>query len=242
MDVDRGKGNPGARSLPPDALERLRRRAVAAVESGMPQSHVARLYGVSRKTVGNWMRAYEAGGEGAFRPRRRGRRVGQQLALSASQQGWVIKTIASGPPNEVELPSLLWTRTAVAKLIQRQFGISLSGGTIDQYLGRWELSSRTGPFARLDECAPGSMLVVWTRPRSPEDDERRHALVAVNHRGVLFFRASEHPFTGDQLADFGRRLRIQLDVDVRLLVRSWPAEHADALEQWHDADCEVRAP
>jgi transposase len=239
MDGERAKGHADARSLPPDALERLRRKAVAAVEAGIPQSQVARLYGVSRKTVGNWMRAYQAGGEGAFRPRRRGRRVGQQLALSPSQQSWVLKTIASGPPHEMDLPSLLWTRKALATLIRRQFGISLSGGTIDQYLGRWELTCRTGPFARLDECEPGTMLVAWTRPRSPEDDERRHALVAVNHRGVLFFIAGEHPFTGERLAEFGRRLRVQLGVDVRLFVRSWPSAQADVLRQWHEADREV---
>lgn len=233
------KSTAGARSLPADALEKLRRQAVAAVESGMPQSHVARLFGVSRKTVGNWMRAYHADGEVAFRPRRRGRRAGEQLALSAAQQSWVVKTLAGGPPDDVGLPSLLWTRKALTDLIRREFGISLSAGTVDQYLGRWELTSRAGPLGRLHEREPGTLLVAWTHPHSAPGADRMNALVAVNHRGVLSFVASEHPFTVDQLTDFRKRLRVQLACDVRLRVRAWPSAHADLLTRWRETDAEV---
>ena len=61
---------------------------VASVESGVSQSHAAHMFGVSRKTVGTWVRAYQVKGEEALRPRRRGRRTGEQLALSAAQQAW----------------------------------------------------------------------------------------------------------------------------------------------------------
>jgi len=231
--------NAGARSLPADALERLRRQAVAAVESGMPQSHVARLFGVSRKTVGNWMRAYYTDGERAFRPRRRGRRAGEQLALSPAQQAWIVKTVAGGPPDDLGLPSLLWTRKALAELIRRQFGISLSGGTIDQYLARWEVTDRTGPLAPPHECESDTLLVAWTHPRAANGVERMHALVAVNHRGLLFFLAGEQPFTEPRLADFRKRLRVQLGADVRLHVRSWPAPFAESLARWRLSDAAV---
>lgn len=227
-------GSTGARSLRPEALERLRRQAVAAVESGLPQSHVARNFGVSRKTVGNWMRAYEAAGESAFRPRRRGRRAGDRLALSTGQQGSLLKEIMSGTPETLGLPSLLWTRRVLGELVRKRFGISLSAGTVDQYLSRWQFS-RTGPPARPAGCEPRSLLVTWTRPCSPEDGLHRNALVAVNHRGILFFLGSEHAFTGDQLAEFRQRLCVQLAVDVHLVVQDWPIVHAGVLAQWRDA-------
>src|ERR1700738_690593 len=97
------------RSLPAAALEDLRRRAVAAVESGRSQVEVARLLGVSRKTVGVWVRAYRSSGEAAFPPQRRGRRPGEQLALSFPQQRWVVKTLVTGSPDEVGLRYRLWT-------------------------------------------------------------------------------------------------------------------------------------
>src|SRR5207248_6829084 len=108
-----------ARSLSAEALETLRRRAVAAVEAGESQSEVARLFGVSRKTVGAWVLAYQKEGDDALRPKTRGRRPGEQLALSPAQQAWTVKTIVSGPPDRAGMPHLLWTRQAIAELVNR---------------------------------------------------------------------------------------------------------------------------
>jgi transposase len=239
MDSHEGISTVGARSLPADALERLRRQAVAAVEAGMPQSHVAKLFGVSRKTVGSWVHAYQADGEAAFVPRRRGRRAGERLALSVAQQAWIVKTVAGSPPDEVGLPCLLWTRKAIAEVIRRQFGLSLSGATIDQYLGRWELLDSAGPLGRPPGYPGGTLQVAWTRPRSPIGPDRLHALVAVNSRGVLLFLADEQPFGAAQLAEFRKRLRVQLGREVRLLVRSWPAPYSELLDRWQETDTEV---
>ncbi|MCI2415841.1 helix-turn-helix domain-containing protein [Saccharopolyspora sp. K220] len=128
-----------ARNLSPEALEELRRRAVAAVESGSSRTEVARLLGVSRKTVGAWLRAYRRTGEESFRPKVRGRRPGEQLALSPAQQAWTVKTIAAGTPDEHDLPHALWTRQAVAELVNREYRILLSPATVGQYLARWGL-------------------------------------------------------------------------------------------------------
>ena len=225
----------GARSLCADVLERLRRQAVAAVESGVSQAHAARQFGVSRKTVGKWVRAYHADGEVAFRTRRRGRRAGERLALSPTDQAWIVKTLASSPPDEVGVPSLLWTRRAVAELVRRQFGISLSGGTIDQYLERWELFDRAATAEHAHRCCAETLLLGWVQPLSPAGAERVNALVAVNSRGMLFFLASEQPFTTNELTRFRQRLRVQLANDVGLLVHSWPSAHREELTRWqHD--------
>jgi len=145
----------------------------------------------------------------------------------------VVDTVSAGPPDEVGLPSLLWTRKALAELIRGRFGVPLSPATIDRYLGRWELLGRTGPPWQPGDCAPGTFLVAWTHPRSPSGSGHLNALVAVNSRGVLLFLAGEHPFTAAHLTEFHRRVRVQLGRDVRLLVRAWPAAHSALLAQWH---------
>jgi transposase len=244
MDQQSGWGGGDTRKLPADALERLRRRVVAAVESGISQSHVARMFGVSRKTVGTWVRAYQAHGEQAFRPRRRGRRTGEQLALSAAQQAWVVKTVASSPPDQVGLPYLVWTRPAIADLLRREFAITLSPATIDHYLLRWEMITKTPPLALpRDSPAPGpvhaALWMAWTCPRSLTGSELMHALVAVTNRGMLLFLASERPFDRERLADFRTRLRVQLARDVRLVVRVWPTEHYPLLGRWRTEDRNV---
>lgn len=232
MDVRRDLGAAGARSLPADALERIRRQAVAAVESGISQSRVADLFGVSRKSVGSWVRAYQTRGEAALRPRRRGRRVGEQLALSPDQQAWVVKTVAGGLPDTAGLPSLLWTRKAIVELVRGQFEVTLSAATVSRYLARWELFGPAGLRWQPSDCASGTLTVAWTQPLSLTGQARLHALVAVNKRGLLHFWAGTQPFTRAQLAEFHRRLRVQLGRDVQLLVHSWPAAHSALLGQW----------
>ena len=94
-----------ARSLPAEALEVLRRRAVAAVEAGMSRTEVARAFGVSRKTVGAWVQAYRAAGDDALRPKPRGRRPGEQLALSPPRQAATLEAIIAGSPETHGLPT-----------------------------------------------------------------------------------------------------------------------------------------
>ncbi len=126
-----------ARRLSPGALEELRRRAVAAVGSGRSQGEVARLFGVSRQTVNVWVQAQRRGGERALASRRRGRRPGEQQALKPWQQAQIARAIREKNPDQLKLPFFLWTREAVAELIERRYGIRLSVVAVGGYLRRW---------------------------------------------------------------------------------------------------------
>ncbi|MFE0022626.1 helix-turn-helix domain-containing protein [Amycolatopsis sp. NPDC059021] len=177
-----------ARSLSAEALEELRRRAVAAVEAGGTRAAVARLLGVSRKTVGAWVSSYQRLGDEAFRPKRRGRRPGEQYALTPAQQAWTVRTIVDGRPDRHGLPHRLWNRQAIAELINREFGVLISTTTVSQYLVRWGLIEESRLLdlmrGRVTEIAPrqrtpirgdewlsdaDAVWVAWTRPRQPQD-------------------------------------------------------------------------
>lgn len=196
-----------ARGIPADALEILRRRAVAAVEAGASRAEVARTFGVSRKTVGEWVRAYRAEGDDAFRSKTRGRRPGVQLALTPAQQASIIKTIIAGTPEKHGLPHLLWNRQAVAELVNHRFRILLSATTVTHYLARWSLIDedeylqemvrhRAAPVVpaqrplpgRADPGLPGGEVVwlAWTRPRIPPETGR--GPVAAGHNLMSGFR------------------------------------------------------
>ncbi|WAL65436.1 helix-turn-helix domain-containing protein [Amycolatopsis cynarae] len=239
--------NRDTRSLPPQVLEDLRRRAVAAVESGVPQVQVALLYGVSRKTVGVWVRAYRMRGADSFRARKRGRRSGEQLALSPVQQSWIVKLIDSGPPDELGLDHRLWTRQAVAELIDREFRVGLSSTTVGQYFVRWGilpeanlLHTLRGSGMRTAEEAPWLpcaevLWVAWLSPRRPAAEHGvRHVLAAVSNRGVLYFLAATEPFDAAAVHDFLRRLVTQLDRPVNVVIRWWPVQHFDVLLSWRE--------
>lgn len=257
-----------ARSLPADALEDLRRRAVAAVEAGVTRAEVARLFGVSRKTVGAWVAAYRREGTEAFRPRRRGRRPGEQFALSAEQQAWVVRTIVDGPPDRIGLPQRLWTRQAIAELAHREFGILISSPTVSQYLDRWGLVEERRLLEmrrsrvisdRPPEPRPGTewlanaeiLWLAWTRPRTPADARRGpvadrrnlltgfrdhfgdvNLLLALSHRGMVYFQARRGAFDARQANEFLARLAEQFGRGLDVVVCDWPVQHDEILRGW----------
>jgi transposase len=127
-----------ARSLSQDAQEALRRRGVKlVVEDGWTQVAAGEALGVSDRTVGAWVRRFRRDGADALAKRRRGRRAGEQQALSAAQQQKIAELVAGKCPDQLQIPGLLWTRAAVGKLIEQQTGLRLEISTVGRYLRAW---------------------------------------------------------------------------------------------------------
>ncbi|WP_244454613.1 IS630 family transposase [Micromonospora echinofusca] len=141
------------RSLSPAAQEDLRRRVVAAVKAGMSQAAAARAFQVAPKTVWRWVDAFDRKGNRGLNARRRGRRAGEQKALTARQQARVRRAIIHQCPDQLALPGLVWTRPQVRQLIRGWFGLELSLVTIGVYLRSWGLSPQK-PVRRAYEQDP----------------------------------------------------------------------------------------
>jgi transposase len=129
-----------ARSLPGVAQAALRKRAVRAVLEGMTQAQAARVFGVHHNAVNRWIKRYREGGWEGLSERRRGRRPGEQAALSEHQQQEVIALVRDTTPDELGLPGFLWTRDAVAELIAQRYGRWLARTTVGGYLRGWGFS------------------------------------------------------------------------------------------------------
>ncbi|MBT4502074.1 MAG: IS630 family transposase [Gemmatimonadetes bacterium] len=126
-----------ARSLPAEAQENLRRRAIRAILSGAKQTEVARILGVTRQAVAGWVRAHRSGGAEALKTKRQGRPPGKRL--QPWQSAHVLKDLIRHLPDELGLDDLLWTRDSVAQLVRKKFGIRLSRWTVRRYLRFWGL-------------------------------------------------------------------------------------------------------
>jgi len=125
-----------ARRLPPSTQEQLRHKAVAAVEDGMTQTKAAEVFGVARKTIWVWMKAYRAGGMHALKSRKRGPKR-EQTRLKGWQAAAICTLIRDRHPEQLKLPFVLWTAEAVRQLIHRRFRVRLSARTVRRYLLRW---------------------------------------------------------------------------------------------------------
>ena len=143
-------GDRDFRKLEPSVQAELRRRAVALVDAGKTRQEAAAAVGVNRRFVGAWVKARDRGGERALEGGRRGRRPGEQLALQDRQAVRIRRLITDKCPDQLKLPFALWTREAVAALIERETGIRLSLQAVSVYLKRWGFTAQR-PMKRATE-------------------------------------------------------------------------------------------
>ena len=113
------------RKLEPAVQAELRRRAVALVDAGKTRQEAAAAVGVNRRFVGEWVKARDLCGDGALDGAKRGRRPGEQLALQDKDAARIRRLITDKCPDQLKLPFALWTREAVAVLIEQLTGVRL---------------------------------------------------------------------------------------------------------------------
>ena len=117
----------------------------------MRDRDAARLFGVTRQSLGRWMKAYREGGQKGLRQKRQGRPRGG--SLDQRQQNRIKKIVIDRRPEQLKLPFFLWTRSAVAQLIEEKYEIKLSIWTVGRYLRRWGFTPQK-PIRRAFEQSP----------------------------------------------------------------------------------------
>lgn len=141
-------------------------RGVKMLEAGFTQVEVADALGVGERQVRRWQKRFRRGGWRALEKRRRGRRPGEQEALSASQQQRLVEAIRSKHPDQLRIPALLWTRSSVQELIERECGVLLEIGTVGRYLRRWGFTLKR-PTRRALEADP-VVVEAWLEQVYPQ--------------------------------------------------------------------------
>jgi transposase len=139
------------RSLSGEAQAALRNRAVQAVLDGMTQAEAARVFRVHPNAVNRWIRRYREGGFPGLAEQRRGRRPGDQAALTEYQQQEVIALVRDSTPDQLGLAGFLWTRDAVAELLAQRYGLWLAPTTVGGYLRGWGFSPQPPQHRALEQ-------------------------------------------------------------------------------------------
>lgn len=178
-----------ARKLTPAAQENLRRRVVAAVRGGMSKSEAARVFGVTRQSIHNWMGAVRERGASALRARKRGPKPGSRT-LAPHQAATVVRMITASCPDQLFLPFFLWTREAVCALAERKFGVRMSVWTAGRHLRDWGLTPQK-PVRRAYERDPAA-VERWLREEYPAIARRARAAKAEIHWGDEMGLRSDH--------------------------------------------------
>lgn len=114
-----------------------RRRAMVLATKNWSVPDIAEATGVHERTVHQWRQHQRDHGSASLLRDERGRKHGECRTLSREQERQVQKLIAEKMPDQLKLPFALWTRKAVAQLIEQRFGVTLPVRTMGEYLKRW---------------------------------------------------------------------------------------------------------
>mgnify|MGYP000901101265 FL=1 len=115
-----------ARTIDAATLYERRKQAILLHKSGMSYLEIAPHVGVHRNTVGQWVTAWEKGGQAALKVKLGGRPKGSGRKLYPHEEREIRKCLIDHCPDQLKLPFALWTRQAVQLLIQHRFGIEMT--------------------------------------------------------------------------------------------------------------------
>ena len=103
------------------------------------------------------------------------------MVLSSSQQSMLVELIKSCHPDQLRIPALLWTRSAVCELIEHECGVRLDLSTVGRYLRRWGFTLKR-PVKRALEADP-VVVEAWLEEVYPQIRER-----ARRERGLILWQ------------------------------------------------------
>ena len=152
------------RSFDHRTLEAIRLMAVERVREGEPAASVIASYGFSRTTIYKWVAAAATPGVGLkallSRPA-----TGRPRTLSRRQEQQVFRWINGRDPRQYGLDFGLWTRSVVADLIERKFGIRLGLTAVGELLAELGLTPQK-PLQRAYQRDPEA-IEKWQRETFP---------------------------------------------------------------------------
>ena len=143
------------------------------VEEGWSQVEAAEALGVGERQVRRWMKRFRRGGWSALNKRSRGRSAHDQMRLSGAQQTRLVEAIKTRCPDQLRIPGLLWTRSSVRDLIERECGMRLDLSTVGRYLRRWGFTLKR-PVKRALEQDP-VVVEAWLSDVYPQIKARAKA-------------------------------------------------------------------
>src|SRR5271165_7023260 len=152
------------RTLDHGTLETIRLMAVERVREGEAPSAVIASYGFNRTTIYKWLGAVSAPGVG-LRALRARRAPGRPRSLTPRQEQQVFCRINGKDPRQYGLDFGLWTRTVVAHLIERKFGMRLGLTAVGELLAKLHLTPQK-PLQRAYQRDPEA-IERWQRETFP---------------------------------------------------------------------------
>lgn len=152
------------RKLDHRTLETIRMMAIERIREGEPPATVIASYGFNRTTIYKWINAVRQPGVG-IKALRSTPATGRPRSLTEAQERQVFRWINGRDPRQYGLDFGLWTRTVVAELVARKFGIKLGVTAVGELLAKLGLTPQK-PLQRAYQRDPEA-IERWQRETFP---------------------------------------------------------------------------
>lgn len=169
------------RTLSPEARHERRVQVIRLRKAGLTYDAIAVQTGLSMTGVFNICTRFDAGGAKALHDKAGGRKVGEHRRLTATQEAELRWLICDKTPDQLKMPYALWTRGAVAELVEHLYGLRLPVRTMGLYLSRWGFTQQK-PIRRAYEQSPAAVRR-WMETDYPAIAERARTEGALIHWG-----------------------------------------------------------
>ena len=247
------------RKLTREARYERRVQVIRLRKAGRTYDEIATLTGLSRTGVFDICKRHATSGSSALHDAAGGRKLGEQRLLSPAQEALVQKLIADKTPDQLKMPYALWSRAAVAELIEQRFGLKLKVRTMGMYLQRWGFTPQK-PMRKAYEQSPAAVkkwldedypaLAQRARAEGAEihwgdesglrsDDVRvpnkRHGLSiisTVTNKGQMRWRIFDGALNSTILIDFFKRLIKGQKKKVFLILDNLRVHHSKPVKHW----------
>ena len=113
-----------------DANQSRRLLSIAAVLDGMSRTEAARIGGMDRQTLRDWVHRFNAHGPAGLKDNRR---RGNPRRLSAAQQAELAEIVETGPDRAVD-GVVRWRRIDLQRVIEERFGVTYHERSIGKLL------------------------------------------------------------------------------------------------------------
>ena len=138
-----------ARQIPDEVMNYLRPIAVRAVEEKHYSPElIADILGISRSSIYDWLRWYRDTGEAALDTRLA---PGAPAVITPVMDWWLKQTVLNSTPVDHGYDTVLWTRSILAELLKKHFGIWVSESTVGLHLHQLDLSCQTPCYHALEQ-------------------------------------------------------------------------------------------
>ncbi len=113
------------------------KQAILLYKSGMTFLAIAPKVVVHRNTVGQWIKAWKEGGQTALKVKSGGRPKGSGRKLHDHEGKVILRCLIDSCPDQLTLPSALWTSQAVQRLLKQRLGVEMTLVSAGRGLKKW---------------------------------------------------------------------------------------------------------